>query len=213
MKIRIIISGLLLAMLLTVPALGQGENENAVWNVYCTGDRSQCTVAKEPTGEFMFNVFPAKVTWDDAQAWMTSNGNINRPAVWNVYCTGDRSQCTVAKEPAGEFMFNVFPAKVTWDDAQAWMTSNGNIESTPDLNVNGNWNMGGPYNIGMPCQIIQQGSALTIINENGARSTGSVLDGVTVIATDWEGGLKGTISADGNRIDWANGTWWVRQIQ
>jgi len=162
MKIRIIISGLLLAMLLTVPALGQGENENAVWN---------------------------------------------------VYCTGDRSQCTVAKEPAGEFMFNVFPGKVTWDDAQAWMTSNGNIESTPDLNVNGNWNMGGPYNIGMPCQIIQQGSALTIINENGARSTGSVLDGVTVIATDWEGGLKGTISADGNRIDWANGTWWVRQIQ
>ena len=264
MKMRIIISGLLLAMLLAVPALGQGDNENAVWNVYCTGDRSQCTVAKEPTGEFMFNVFPGKVTWndaqawmtsngninrpavwnvyctgdrsqctvakeptgefmfnvfpgkvtwDDAQAWMTSNGNINRPAVWNVYCTGDRSQCTVAKEPTGEFMFNVFPGKVTWDDAQAWMTSNGNIESTPDLNVNGNWYMGGPYNVGMPCQIIQQGSALTIINENGARSTGRVIDGVTVKATDWEGGLRGTISADGNRIDWANGTWWVRQIQ
>jgi hypothetical protein len=54
--------------------------------------------------------------------------------LWNVYCTGDRSQCTVAKETTGE------------------------------------------------------------------------LDGVTVIATDWEGGLRGTISADGNRIDWANDT-------
>ena len=135
MKMRIIISGLLLAMLLAVPALGQGDNENAVWNVYCTGDRSQCTVAKEPTGEFMFNVFPGKVTWNDAQAWMTSNGNINRPAVWNVYCTGDRSQCTVAKEPTGEFMFNVFPGKVAWDDAQAWMTSNGNINRPAVWNV------------------------------------------------------------------------------
>ncbi len=121
MKIKIIISGLLLTMLLAVPALGQGGNENAVWNVYCTGDRSQCTVAKEPTGEFMFKVF-GLVTWDEAQAWMASN--INKPAVWNVYCTGDRSQCTVAKEPTGELMFNVFPGKVTWDEAQAWMALN-----------------------------------------------------------------------------------------
>jgi hypothetical protein len=52
MRIKIIFSGLLLAMLLAMPALGQGVNENAVWNVYCTGDQSQCTVAKEPTGEF-----------------------------------------------------------------------------------------------------------------------------------------------------------------
>lgn len=76
--------------------------------------------------------------------------------------------------------------------------------------IAGNWSMGGPYNVGMSCQIIQQGSDLTFINENGDQSSGKFIVDAAVIATDWEGGLEGTLSADGNRIDWANGTWWVR---
>jgi hypothetical protein len=78
----------------------------------------------------------------------------------------------------------------------------------PDLS--GTWYMGGPINAGMPCKISQEGSTLIFVNENGAQSAGKFVDAKTVIATDWENGLRGTISADGNRIDWANGSWWTR---
>ena len=70
--------------------------------------------------------------------------------------------------------------------------------------------MGGPYNVGMPCQIIQDGSNLVFVNENGQKSSGGLVDPYTVVATDWENGLRGTLTWDKNRIDWANGTWWVR---
>lgn len=84
------------------------------------------------------------------------------------------------------------------------------IPQVVGMPIAGNWQMGGPYNVGMSCQIIEEGSNLTFINENGDQSAGRFNDVGTVIATGWEGGLSGTISADGNRIDWANGTWWVR---
>jgi len=80
--------------------------------------------------------------------------------------------------------------------------------SNPDLS--GTWNMGGPINVGQPCKINQEGRTLTFVNENGAQSAGKFVDAKTVIATDWENGLRGTISTDGNRIDWANGSWWTR---
>jgi len=70
--------------------------------------------------------------------------------------------------------------------------------------------MGGPYNEGMACQIIQEGDSLTFINENGQQSSGRFIDSSTIEATDWENGLQGVLSSDGNRIDWANGSWWVR---
>ncbi len=95
------------------------------WNVYCNGDRSKCSVAKEPSGEYTFAVFSTPVTWDDAWAWMSASGFPAQPAVWNVYCNGDRSKCAVAKEPSGEFMFAVFSTPVTWDEAWAWMKANG----------------------------------------------------------------------------------------
>jgi hypothetical protein len=74
--------------------------------------------------------------------------------------------------------------------------------------LNGNWQMGSRPTAPL-CQVIQQGNALTFINEKGEQSSGSFIDASTVVANDWNG-LKGTISADGNRIDWANGSWWVR---
>ncbi|OQB23819.1 MAG: hypothetical protein BWY13_00906 [Euryarchaeota archaeon ADurb.Bin190] len=77
-------------------------------------------------------------------------------------------------------------------------------------NIGGTWYMGGPYNEGMACQIIQEGDSLTFINENGQQSSGRFIDSSTIEATDWENGLQGVLSSDGNRIDWANGSWWVR---
>lgn len=77
-------------------------------------------------------------------------------------------------------------------------------------NIGGTWYMGGPYNQGMACQIILEGDSLTFINENGQQSRGRFVDSSTIEATDWENGLEGVLSSDGNRIDWANGSWWLR---
>jgi hypothetical protein len=88
-------------------------------------------------------------------------------------------------------------------------TSTSNPAGTSHPDLSGNWYMGGPINAGMPCKISQEGSTLTFVNENGAQSAGKLADSRTVIATDWDG-LHGTISTDGNRIDWANGSWWTR---
>jgi hypothetical protein len=41
-------------------ALAQSTEDLNAWNVYCSGDGSPCTVAKEPSGDLMFTVFPAK---------------------------------------------------------------------------------------------------------------------------------------------------------
>lgn len=76
--------------------------------------------------------------------------------------------------------------------------------------IDGTWYMGGPYNEGMPCHITQKGNTLTFTNENGQESSGKFIDSYAVVAVDWDNGLRGTLASDGNRIDWANGTWWVR---
>jgi len=80
---------------------------------------------------------------------------------------------------------------------------------TPELG--GDWNMGGPYNVGKPCKIIQNGEAITFVNENGDKSTGILKDNTTVMATDWEGGLQGLLADGATRIDWKNGTWWLKK--
>jgi hypothetical protein len=44
----------------------------------------------------------------------------------------------------------------------------------------------------------------------GWRSSGSFANATTVIATEWEGGLRGALQDNGNTIRWANGTVWFR---
>lgn len=113
----------LVSLVLIQGAVAQSSEDLKVWNVYCSGDGSRCTVAKETAGDLMFPVFPDKVDWDTAQNWMQTNGYPAQPAEWNVYCNGDSSQCAVSKQAAGELMFPQFTGKVTWDEAQDWMAS------------------------------------------------------------------------------------------
>jgi hypothetical protein len=75
----------------------------------------------------------------------------------------------------------------------------------------GDWKMGGPYNVGKPCQILQSGNELTFVNENGAQSSGVFKSKSVVIALDWEGGIRGTLNKNATRINWKNGTWWIRE--
>jgi hypothetical protein len=78
--------------------------------------------------------------------------------------------------------------------------------------ITGIWYLGGPYDEGRPCQVIHNGNALIFINENGGQSGGRFVDSGTVVASDWQG-LQGKISDGGKRIDWSNGSWWVRNSQ
>ena len=78
--------------------------------------------------------------------------------------------------------------------------------------IAGIWYLGGPYDEGRPCQILHNGNALIFINEDGGQSAGGFMDSGTVVASDWKG-LQGKISEGGKRIDWSNGSWWVRNSQ
>jgi len=72
-------------------------------------------------------------------------------------------------------------------------------------NLAGDWQ----YN-GQACKIIQQGDALTFINERGDQSKGNFKSKTQVVATDWENGLVGTLANGDKRINWRNSTVWIK---
>ncbi len=74
------------------------------------------------------------------------------------------------------------------------------------------WSVGGSWTCGgRPTSITQDGhNHLLFTNENGLRSKGSFLNTDTVVATEWENGLRGSVQDGGNTIQWANGTVWYR---
>jgi hypothetical protein len=78
--------------------------------------------------------------------------------------------------------------------------------------ISGAWVVGGGDKAGFLCKIEQSNGQLTFIDEVGRQSAGGFVDANTVEATGWNR-LRGRISADGARIDWSNGSWWVRPGQ
>ncbi len=122
-------------------------------------------------------------------------------------------------------MCNVAPERKTWANiVVASSANNGDVPGEERVklqgrmdravgrnpNLSGNW-----YRTNDPCKrtlITQSGNTLTFTNEFGNSSKGSFLDATTVVATDWEGGLRGRISSDGSRIDWANGASWSMNV-
>ena len=78
--------------------------------------------------------------------------------------------------------------------------------------VLGQWYMGGPYNVNMPCFIAQEGDHLVVMNENGDKQRAEFLGADEMIVPGWNN-LRGKIVQDPvhqGRIDWGNGTWWIR---
>jgi hypothetical protein len=62
------------------------------------------------------------------------------------------------------------------------------------------------------CSISQKRGSLSLRNEAGQTATGSWNRGRD-ITTNWNGTvIGGRVSGDGNRIDWNNGTYWVRDV-
>jgi hypothetical protein len=98
--------------------------------------------------------------------------------------------------------------QIQWSNGTFWARCPTGGGGQRSLNLNGNWYPNG--NRSMQCSIQQHRGNLTFQNETGQRATGS-LQGKRQIATNWSGTkISGTVSSDGNRIDWSNGTYWIR---
>jgi hypothetical protein len=100
--------------------------------------------------------------------------------------------------------------QINWSNGSSWTRcpSGGGGGGRRAPNLNGNWYPGG--NRSLSCSIQQRRGNLTLQNENGDRATGS-MTGRRQVSTNWSGTrIMGTISPDGNRIDWSNGTYWIR---
>jgi hypothetical protein len=67
--------------------------------------------------------------------------------------------------------------------------------------ISGRW-----YHDGKPTSISVSGQTVTITNEVGQSSSGSMSGNEIVIS----GGIRGHVSHDGRRISWTNGTVWTR---
>jgi hypothetical protein len=98
--------------------------------------------------------------------------------------------------------------RIDWTNGTFWARCDSGGSGNNRPNLNGIWYPQG--NRSLQCSIQQRRDVLNLQNEQGARATGS-FDGKRHITTNWSGTqIGGNISANGNRIDWDNGTYWIR---
>lgn len=102
-------------------------------------------------------------------------------------------------------------SRINWSNGTFWArcyNGGGGGGRYRRLNLSGNWYPNG--NRSQSCSIQQRRGNLTLQNEVGDRATGS-LSGRSQVSTNWSGTqITGTVSRDGNRINWSNGTYWIR---
>jgi hypothetical protein len=100
--------------------------------------------------------------------------------------------------------------QINWSNGTYWARcySGGGDGGHGKFYLSGTWYSQG--NRSQRCSIRQRGRSLSLSNEQGDDATGE-LDGKRRLTTNWNGNtIGGKISPDGNRIDWDNGTYWIR---
>ena len=112
--------------------------------------------------------------------------------------------------PGWEFVTGVLSrngTQINWSNGTFWARC-----PTPSyghrVSLNGTWYPNG--NQSLRCSIQDRRGSLMLQNEGGQRASGS-FNGKFSITTNWQGTtINGTLSRDGNRINWDNGTYWMR---
>ena len=67
-----------------------------------------------------------------------------------------------------------------------------------------------PGNHSQSCSIRQRGNNLELSNESGDHADGQIT-GKRELTTNWNGTpIAGTVTLNGTRINWDNGTFWTR---
>ena len=95
---------------------------------------------------------------------------------------------------------------IRWANGTVWIRQYSDsvpVSSLPALH--GAWTCSG-----RPTSVRQDGASLVFTNEYGQTSNGYFTDANTVVASDWEGGLRGVLQDGGKTIRWVNGTAWSR---
>jgi hypothetical protein len=97
-------------------------------------------------------------------------------------------------------------SQINWSNGTYWARCD-NGGGRHRVNLTGTWYANGDRS--RACSITQRRGSLTLQNESGQGANGNVSG--RQLTTNWAGtGINGTISQNGNRIDWDNGTYWVR---
>jgi hypothetical protein len=90
--------------------------------------------------------------------------------------------------------------RISWNNGTTWTREPHQGGSHSNQGLSGRW-----YHDGKPTNISVSGQSVTITNEVGQSSSGSMSGNDITI-----GGLRGHVSHDGQRISWSNGTEWRR---
>jgi hypothetical protein len=98
-------------------------------------------------------------------------------------------------------------SQINWSNGTFWARCNSG-GGGHRLNLTGTWYAQGDRS--QSCSIQQRGNNLQLGNESGGNATGQ-LTGKRQLTTNWNGTtIGGTVTANGNRINWDNGTYWTR---
>jgi hypothetical protein len=100
-------------------------------------------------------------------------------------------------------------SQINWSNGTFWARCNsGGGGGGHRLNLTGTWYAQG--NRSQSCSIQQRGNNLRLSNESGGNASGQ-MNGKRTLTTNWNGTtIGGTVSDNGNRINWDNGTYWIR---
>ena len=101
-------------------------------------------------------------------------------------------------------------SQINWSNGTFWARCNsgGGGGGGHRLNLTGTWYAQGDHS--QSCSIRQRGNNLQLSNQTGDNASGQ-MNGKRTLTTNWNGTtIGGTVSANGNRINWDNGTYWIR---
>jgi hypothetical protein len=99
-------------------------------------------------------------------------------------------------------------SQINWSNGTFWARCNTGGGGHQRLNLTGTWYAQG--NRSQSCSIRQRGNNLQLSNQSGDNASGQIT-GKRQLTTNWNGtSIAGTVTANGNRINWDNGTYWTR---
>ena len=99
-------------------------------------------------------------------------------------------------------------SQINWSNGTFWARCNTGGGGHQRLSLTGTWYAQGSRN--QSCSIRQRGNNLQLSNESGDHASGQIT-GKRQLTTSWNGtSIVGTVTENGNRINWDNGTFWTR---
>jgi hypothetical protein len=99
-------------------------------------------------------------------------------------------------------------SQINWSNGTFWARCNTGGNGHQRLNLTGTWYAQGNHS--QSCSIRQRGNNVELNNQSGDHASGQIT-GKRQLTTNWNGtSIVGTVTANGNRINWDNGTFWTR---